>query len=120
MFPVGSVLQNTNNVNPSTYIAGTTWQLISSVALASEHIVGNGNVLGLTDGTQNFGFVTEAQYSGPATSVYGTAIGAATASANVGGNKSIGVPTKAQLGANPEYSGLIADTITVYMWERTA
>lgn len=30
LFPVGSVYHNTNNVNPSTIITGTTWTLISS------------------------------------------------------------------------------------------
>lgn len=35
-------------------------------------------------------------------------------------NGSVGVPTKSQLGNTPQYSGIIADTVQVYSWERTA
>lgn len=127
-FPVGSVLQNTTNTNPSTYITGTTWTLISSVALASNHVFGNGYTLGLTDGTNKMGFqrnnvnvsqngaltANSSQYGGtPGTSQSGN-------NSTTSSSKVLGVVTKTLAGTNPEYSGLVADTITVYTFERTA
>lgn len=122
MFPIGSVLQNTTNVNPSTYITGTTWTLISSVALASEHVVGNGYTLGLTQGSSDYGLVTDGNDGlEVSTGAYGTTYGGSGKTVtSVTNGPSFGVPTKTQLGANPEKSGLIADTITLYTWERTA
>ena len=123
MFPIGSVLQNTNNVNPSTYITGTTWQLISSVALASEHVFGNGKGLALHDGTRSgtMGNAPSQWMLTLSSAPYGSEIGKTGGAGGQAGNDSVaGVATKTQLGANPEYSGLIADTITLYTWERTA
>lgn len=53
-----------------------------------------------------------------APSLYGKPVG----STNITGtmNGSVGVPTKSQLGNTPQYSGIIADTVQVYSWERTA
>lgn len=121
MFPIGSVLQNTNNVNPSTYITGTTWQLISSVALASEHIFGNGYNFALTNGTNLVALNTTGGLTKQGVS-YGVKYPQVNggSGSDISSTAGIGVPTKALLGNNLDYSGIIADTITVYTWERTA
>ena len=103
-------------------MTGTTWTLLSSVALASEHVFGNGYNLSITDGTGMTGatYVTNSGIA-PASNAYGSLTpnrdGSGSALTNGNG---IGIPTKAQTGAHPEYSGLVVDTITIYTWERTA
>lgn len=118
---VGMVVQGTNLTTEADvkaiYGSNTSWTLLSSVALGSEHIFGNGYTTAMTDGT-NLGAL-RSRGDNAAPTLYGQPVGygTQTGTLNAGG---MGVPTKTQLGANPEYSGLIADTITVYMWERTA
>ena len=120
-FPVGSVIQNTTNTNPSTYITGTTWELKSSVALASEHVFGNGYSFGITDGTHIRSLrAQDSNRVGALNGAFGGSIGVAGYTNDLDTDKSTGVPTKSQLGSNPAYSGLIADTITIYTFERTA
>lgn len=120
---VGMVVQGTNLTTladvQAIYGNNTTWQLISSVALASENIVGNGKALGLTDGSVQRAFASDGG-SGFVGNNIGASVGTSASGGTGAGSKYYGIPTKAQLGAHPEYSGLIADTITVYMWERTA
>lgn len=117
---VGMVVQGTNLSTQASvqaiYGSNTTWQLISSVSLASENIVGNGYTLGLTEGATLGGM--RARGDNVATSLYGEPVG----STNITGtmNGSVGIPTKSQLGNTPQYSGIIADTVQVYSWERTA
>ena len=127
IYPVGAIYQNTNNVNPGTFMTGTTWTLRSSVALASEHVFGNGYAQGVTDGTTNYSFSRVNMNSNWAVyqnlNGYGKATGTNTGALNNAGGGDltvVGSPTKTQLGNNPEYSGLIADTITIYTWERVA
>ena len=119
-YPVGSVYQNTSNVNPSTWISGTTWTLISSVALASENVFGNGYSLGLTyDGANKVSFNPHNIYTGLAPQAYGKSVGTGLGdSGYVDVLKATGIPTKVQAGDNPEYTGAVVDTITVYTWER--
>lgn len=127
LFPVGAIYQNTTGTNPGTFITGTTWQLISSVALASEHIFGNGLSIGMTTGSNNITLGLMSGGSGNpsvsgASGGYGHNVGTSM-SGNNGTTQpsySLGLKTKTALGNHPEYSGLIADTIKVYMWKRTA
>lgn len=128
IYPVGSVYLNINNINPSSFITGTTWELISSVGLASNHVFGNGIALGLSNGTNKFGF----QRNAVNTSVNGgltasdATFGGTVGTSQSGNNQTtsvsavLGVITKTEAGDNPEYSGIIADTITLYTWKRTA
>ena len=117
---IGMVVQGTNLSTQASvqaiYGSNTTWQLISSVSLASENIVGNGYTLGLTEGTALGGMRARGDNAAP--SLYGEPVG----STNITGtmNGSVGIPTKSQLGNTPQYSGIIADTVQVYSWERTA
>ena len=124
VYPVGSIYMSVNNTNPSTLFPDTTWVLISSVALASEHIYGNGYSLGLTDGTHKF-----APNNSGANTNFNTAdkYGLAVGSSGSGSGRvptttgiALGVVTKTLETSNPEYTGLIADTIAVYMFKRTA
>lgn len=129
---VGMVVQGTNLSTLSDvqaiYGSDTTWQLISSVALASEHIFGNGYTLGLSNGTNTIGMQRTnsaingngAMNANPAT--FGTSVGTNQSGNNTtsSSSTSLGVVTKNETGNNPEYTGIIADTITVYSWERTA
>lgn len=117
---VGMVVQGTNLSTEASvkaiYGDNTSWTLISSVALASEHIFGNGYSTAMTDGANLGGLRARGDNAAP--SLYGQPVGYSTQTGtlNAGG---MGIPTKAQLGSNPEYSGIVADTITVYSWERT-
>lgn len=125
---VGMVVQGTNLTTEASvkaiYGNTTSWSLLSSVALASEHIFGNGKALGLTNGniTGNLAFA-DINNVGLRTEMFGTIgqnVGGSPAGAGSNTKAYLGVPNKTQLGANPEYSGIIVDTIAVYMWERTA
>ena len=72
-------------------------------------VAGNGNALGLTDGTN---FVGAKNYSGITSdsSLYGKVVGTThSGSSSLGGDKAVGIPTITQLGEHPEYSGLIGD-----------
>lgn len=125
LYPVGAIYQNTTNTDPSTIITGTTWALRSSVALASENVFGNGKVLGFTDSSGYSALAGRgSDYSQVSWTRDGIGNDVGTTSnyldSFASGYKTVGVPTKAQLGANPQNSGLIADTITIYTWERTA
>lgn len=127
IYPVGSVYLNINNTNPSTFITGTTWVLISSVALASEHVFGNGYSLTIVDGTDvSANKRSMYSYSGyPAIdkNTYGQTNGTSVSSASssaLTNYKAVGLISKEQADDHPEYSGLIADTITLYTWKRTA
>ena len=126
---VGMVVQGTNLSTEADvkaiYGSNTSWTLISSVALASEHVFGNGKAMAMTDGSSKWGlrgnvYNSQSMVNGN-TNVYGQNL---STSGTSGGswilNGNIGSPTKAQLGSNLDYSGLIADTFTVYTWERTA
>lgn len=122
IYPVGSIYMTTNNSSPANFITGTTWTLRSSVALASEHVFGNGYSKAWYDGT-NLGGSAEHpdHYVMTSTAAYGQPAGGDLGSGSyLTARKFLGSPTKSQLGNNPEYSGLIADTITIYTWERTA
>ena len=122
LYPIGAVYMTTDEyTNPADIITGTTWTLISSVALASEHIFGNGKTLGLANGgSGNFGLCENTSNNLVVSNGYGSAIGSSTSQKTAADNLGYGIVTKALAGAHPEYSGIIADTITVYMWERTA
>ncbi len=118
---VGMVVMGTNLTTEASvkaiYGNSTSWSLLSSVLLKTEHVFGNGKTLGMTNGSivgghQNAGILGNAESLGVAV---GTSITSAGAS-----YLALGSPTKVQLGDHLENSGLIADTTTVYTWERTA
>lgn len=122
IFPVGSVYMTSTNTNPGTFLSGTRWSLVSSVALSSNHIFGNGKGLGLTNGSTN-GVLVKTTGNGYMSSMGGSLgnnVGVTTATVDNTGQGVLGVPTKTQLGSNTSYSGLVADTITLYTWKRTA
>ena len=126
LYPVGAIYQNTTNTNPSTIITGTTWTLRSSVALASEHVFGNEYNLGISNSSGIAGLAYDGSqgYTTLHRTAYGVAKPDTTGGSGITGfgntTTGSGVVTKTQTGAHPEYSGLIADTITIYTWERTA
>lgn len=126
IYPVGSIYMNVNNVNPSTFIPNTTWELISNVALASEHVFGNEYNLGVTDGTILSGLRANKPSSDTFLFMGGGSYGVKSPTITGGSgtgysdpSMGIGVVTKTQTGDHPEYSGLTADTITIYTWKRT-
>lgn len=118
---VGMVVSGTNLTTEASvkalYGSGTSWSLISSVMLASEHVFGNGYITAMTDGSTLGGLRSRGDNAAP--TLYGQLVGYTTQTGTLAAG-GMGVPTKTELGSNPEYSGLIADTITVYSWERTA
>lgn len=128
---VGMVAQGTNLTTEASvkaiYGDSTSWTLISSVALATNHVFGNSYSLGLSNGTNLYGMARMGG-SNPSPNIvananaYGSSKGTSIAGAQAvtAPSSATGVATKTELGNNPEYSGLIADTITVYSWERTA
>lgn len=119
IYPVGAVYQNTTNVNPGTFMTGTTWQLISSVALASEHITGNGYALAVGNSAYP-GSLVKTSSGIVSNQILGQQKGVSASNNGYSTSVTVGVPTASELGNHLEYSGLIADTITVYTWERTA
>lgn len=127
---VGMVVQGTNLTTEASvkaiYGDSTSWTLVSSVVLASEHVFGNGYNLALGDGSQA-NRLSAIQAVGTNSMVAsGNAFGVMSpaysggSGTNFTGGTGAGSPTKTALGDHPEYSGLIADTKTVYSWERTA
>ena len=126
LFPVDSVYMTYTNTNPSMTLGGT-WELVSSVALASEHVFGNGKTLSVNDTTGNFGLGRAKGSSGSygisaQTNFYGGSPGAEWSAtfSTTGTPKAIGLITKTQAGNSPQNTGVIADTITLYTWKRTA
>lgn len=125
LHPIGSLYITTDSNNPSSILGGT-WTLLTSKMPIGENVFGNGKALGATDSNtfrglnigNNFGaanLLKQAFSSNINTST--TSEGDATA------NKTIGIVTKAQLdnGSYPySYTGLVMDTITAYIWQRTA
>lgn len=120
-YPIGSVYLSVNDTNPSTILGGGTWELIGSKLAVRENVVGNGLSLALTNGSTTSGTLAGADGVALAVhnSIWGTPLGGESyGSASIDTNKAIGVPTKAQLGDTPQYSGLIVDTETIYSWKR--
>lgn len=119
------------------YGADTHWTKLSSVILASEHVFGNGYALGLTSGSNDDPKRYGLKYSTSTTSklitgasAYGSELNSSssTGAYNPTNSECIGVITKARIESDVttvppnkyEYSGLVADTETVYTWKRTA
>lgn len=78
-------------------------------------VVGNGISLGMTDGTNfsvmsSYGNNNGDQFAGTLGSSNGTAI---NTTGKLTAGRSLGVPTKSQLGDNIQYSGLVADLSNV-------
>ena len=121
-YPIGSVYFSVNNTNPSTILGGGTWVQIGSKLAVRENVFGNGKSLALTsDGSSvgALGYGANTIMYGSKT--YGGNIGSTPSwGFSSGGDRNTGVPTKAQLGDTPQYSGLIVDTETIYSWKRTA
>lgn len=123
IYPVGSIYLSVNNVNPSNFLGGS-WTKVGSKLTISENVFGNGKNLAITDG-DNIGSLgartTSGQYiAGIRNSGLGGTPNKTTNTALDGYQGNFGVPTKAQLGGTPANSGLITDTITCYIWKRTA
>ena len=135
---VGMVIMNTFSSEAqvqAVYGSNTRWTLRSSVILSSEHVFGNGYALGLTSGSdedpKRYGlrFLTStANRLVPGDSAYGSQLNSNTSSSSVSpaNTECVGVITKARIESDtttdtPKYerSGLVADTYTIYTWERT-
>lgn len=75
-------------------------------------VVGNGMILGLTDGSIYSGMNSSIISGNPlrvSQELYGKDVGSLTSNVSGGNGLGLGVPTLAQLGEHPEYSGLEAD-----------
>ena len=127
---VGMVVQATNLTTESAlkniFGSTTSWQLLSSVALAINNVFGNGKALGLSDGSTQYGLL-HMTGSNPNKNIiagadgYGASNGTSVtgAQAITAPSTTIGVVSKTEAGSSPENTGLIVDTITIYTWERT-
>lgn len=127
-YPIGSVYFSVNDTNPSTILGGGTWELIGSKLAVRENVVGNGYGLAVAVSSSSVGvlgqyYTSDLQVNAKSASL-GTTVGTNMGVGNyLGGynqNNALGLATKAQLGSNPQYSGLIVDTETIYSWKRTA
>ena len=129
---VGMVVMGTNLTTEASvkaiYGADTSWTLLSSVILGSNHVYGNGKSLALYNGNTSNTLYGLRSYIGETTIIslgYSTAYGQDVSTTQPSGGSNaygiMGVPTKEKLGSsNLDKSGLIVDTKTVYTWERTA
>lgn len=132
---VGMVIMNTFSTESdvkAVYGSNTSWALRSSVILSSEHVYGNGKSLGLTSGSGVFkgleavnGEVSNHFWG--VNNCYGSDVGKNNGTLGSGSfthQKGVGVPTKTQIseheGDSADNTGLVADTYTIYTWERTA
>lgn len=127
LFPVGSIYATYTNTNPSTMIGGT-WELLNSTGKVDVGgtIKGNGKTLGLYDGSQNFGLATSSdndKYNGGRHIISGTNVFDKTANTTSYSADGLTATTNAYRGiavtATASKSGIVADTITCYLWRRT-
>lgn len=80
---------------------------------SSAPVFGTGKALAITNGTSVGGmYVGGTGTLGPSTGLYGTNTGTAYTGTNISSNNSVGVATKAQVGATTDNSGLYADLST--------
>lgn len=125
VYPIGSLYTTTSNMSPSDIMGFGTWNKVADKMPIGENVFGNGKSIGLTDGTSLVGLGTHKSSSTtyPLTTTLGS-FGADYSTNDAGTvrttNAIYGVPTKEQLGDNPENSGLIIDSITVNVWQRKA
>ena len=121
---VGMVVSGTNLATEADvktiYGNDTAWNLLTSVMLASENVFGNGKGVGLSNGNtmRVMGTGNNSGVSLSVDSAIGANAGSSVSESGYNSKNAVGVPTKALLSGNPENSGLITDTITVYTWER--
>ena len=119
-YPIGSVYFSVNDTNPSTILGGGTWELIGSKLAIRENVFGNGKTLGITNSVNAGGLIVNNSGLRAGSGFLGTDLNTYGIPGSLPNDRSLGVPTKAQLGDNPNYSGLIVDTETIYSWKRTA
>lgn len=126
LFPVGSVYATYTNTNPSTIIGGT-WTLLASEVDVGGTIKGNGKTLGFFDGSQNLGIATSStndKYNGGLHTIAGTNIFNKNNDTTSYSDSGLTTPsnTYRALGitATASKSGIVADTVTCYLWRRTA
>lgn len=126
LYPVGSLYIATSNLSvcPLAVLGVGTWQLKANSTLVTDvdstaPVIGDGNALGLTDGTSNAGL---ANYSNSLletrTGNYGVAVGTSNTGSNLSASKAIGVttdPTKSGIEAN-----ITSTTLSVTIWERVS
>lgn len=124
MYPVNSIYFSASATNPYYTFGFGSWELVGTKLAVSEHVFGNGYGLGMhsVDGNGNtfLGVMTGGFSYENVRGPIGLALGASTSTQQANGNyRSIGVATKADLGSNLHYSGLVVDTATIYSWKRT-
>lgn len=126
LFPVGSIYATYTNINPSTIIGGT-WTLLASKVDVGGTIKGNGKTLGLFDGSQNLGIAsssTNDRYNGGLHTIVGTNVFDKTVNTTSYSDSGLTEPSNPYralgITATASKSGIIADTVTCYLWRRTA
>ena len=136
---VGMVIMNTFSSEAdvkAVYGSNTSWTKLSSVILASEHVFGNGYALGLTSGSNDdpkrYGLkylTSTANRLTPGSAAYGSTLNSGSSATiySPANAECVGVITKERIESDVteetpkyDYSGLKADTETVYTWKRTA
>lgn len=121
IYPIGSVYFSVDNVDPSQKFMGTSWELIGEKLAVRENVFGNGIALGFNNNKAlcGAGDTIDMNINAP----IGTPVGRGNYRVDYWGRDNgvtYGVATKTQLGANPQYSGLIVDTEAIYSWKRVA
>lgn len=123
VYPIGSLYTTTSNMSPSDIMGFGTWNKVASKMPVGENVFGNGKALGLhsrySSGEAFLGCLAGGTYENVRTPI-GANVNTNLENSGCIANNAVGVPTKELLGDNPEYSGLITDSITVNVWQRVS
>lgn len=126
IFPVGSCYVTIGNTNPNTILGFGTWTLVTSSIVSSVDTnvpcKGNGTVMGLSDGTVNYGLVKShingTRYVSGFTNLYGATVGTNGVDDGINSERGAGLST------DSTKSGIVGTvtrtSLALYIWQRTA
>lgn len=118
-YKIGDCFFTTTNDNPADRFGGIWSKLTDTIAYGP--VVGSGKSLALSDGSNLYGiFNNSSGFIDNRVGAFGKDVGSTNIGTGVANQKTLGVATKDEIldvsGATLDYSGLIADTISIKIW----